>query len=62
MIHRSSLTSLLKEAEQGEDLRDTKMRKQLKYMTNMYRKQIFKISENMNMGSAPSTIMHQAKI
>lgn len=48
---------MLKEAaEQGDELKKSAVRKQLKYMTNMYRRQIFKINENMNMGTAPSTI------
>lgn len=56
-IKRSSLSTLLKAASgNGEELAHTKTRKQLKYMANMYRKQIFKINENMNMGSAPQVI------
>ena len=51
----------MKEAEEGNELKGYKMRKQLKYMTNKYRRQIFRINDTLNT-TVPNTIMHQAQI
>lgn len=53
-IERSSPTSLLR---QGTD--SLKKRKQLKHMANQFRKQIFKINDNLNV-RVPPLIQQQA--
>lgn len=58
-IQRNSLSDLLKEAEDASELRSSKQMKQLKYMTNMYRKKIFKIGDSLNVG-VPKSIRQQA--
>ena len=60
-IHRSSLSSLLQKAEISDELKSSQQRKQLKYMTNQYRRQIFKINDNLATG-VPKSILLQAKV
>ena len=57
-IERSSQAMLSPDDADGQE--NTRMRKQLKYMATKFRKQIFRINDNLNV-RVPSQIQQQAR-